>query len=71
MPIAEEQTGFVFLENGHGHKDMVEAAAYNIYGNRIALGAADGRIKVFDKIRDGTWKLCDTWRAHDAEVLEV
>lgn len=60
-----------FVMQQHGHKDMVEAVDFNAYGSRMALGSADGKIKVYDKTRDGTWTLCDTWGAHSAEVLEV
>jgi WD40 repeat protein len=64
-----EPAGFHLLQ--HGHSDMVEAAEFNSYGNRFALGSADGRIKVYDRMRDGTWRICDTWVAHSAEVHEV
>jgi WD40 repeat protein len=60
-----------FAIQQHGHKDMVEAVDFNEYGSRMALGSADGKIKVYDKTRDGTWTLCDTWGAHSAEILEV
>jgi nucleoporin SEH1 len=55
----------------HGHRDMVQASAFNRYGNRFAIGSADGRIKVFDRHRDGSWVICDTWWAHKAEIIEV
>lgn len=64
-----EPNGFSIQQ--HGHKDMVEASAFNSYGTRFALGSADGKIKVFDRLRNGSWGLCDTWAAHNAEVLEV
>ncbi|KFX93856.1 hypothetical protein V490_04632 [Pseudogymnoascus sp. VKM F-3557] len=64
-----EPTGFSIQQ--HGHKDMVEASAFNSYGTRFALGSADGKIKVFDRLRNGSWGLCDTWAAHNAEVLEL
>jgi nucleoporin SEH1 len=60
-----------FIPQQHGHKDMVQCCAFNRYGNRFAIGAVDGRVKVYDRARDGTWVLCDTWTAHNAEVLEV
>lgn len=60
-----------FLVQQHGHKDMVESVEFNTYGNRFVLGSADGRLKVYDKIRDGSWRLCDTWGAHAAEITEV
>lgn len=64
-----EVSGFAIQQ--HDHKDMVQASSFNKYGNRFALGSADGRIKVFDRHRDGSWVLCDTWAAHNAEVIEV
>lgn len=64
-----EPTGFSIQQ--HGHRDMVEASAFNSYGTRFALGSADGKIKVFDRLKNGSWSLCDTWSAHNAEVLEV
>jgi nucleoporin SEH1 len=64
-----EQVSFAIQQ--HGHRDMVEAAEFNSHGNRFALGSADGRIKIYDKTKEGIWQLCDTWGAHSAEVLEV
>ncbi|KAI9799484.1 MAG: epoxide hydrolase, soluble (sEH) [Piccolia ochrophora] len=44
----------------------------DFYSDKICTGSADHTLKVFKKNRDdGVWKLIDTWRAHDAEVLEV
>jgi nucleoporin SEH1 len=60
-----------FAMQQHGHRDMVQASAFNRYGDRFALGSADGRIKVYDRHRDGSWMLCDTWGAHNGEVIEV
>jgi nucleoporin SEH1 len=55
----------------HGHKDLVRAVAFNTYGDRCATGSVDGKIRVFNRHKDGTWRLCDTWSAHGGEVLEV
>lgn len=60
-----------FTLHQHGHRDMVECSSFNSYGNRFAIGSADGKIKVFDRSSNGTWSLCDTWSAHNAEILEV
>lgn len=68
-PIDADQDGFMLLQ--HGHKDMVEAAAFNAYGDRFASSSVDGRIKVYNRHRDGSWNLCDTWGAHTAEILQV
>jgi hypothetical protein len=73
MPMIDEPPGEPsnFVIQQHGHRDMVEAAAFNAYGNRMAIGCADGRMKVYDRQREGKWVLCDTWTAHNAEILEV
>jgi len=54
----------------HGHHDLVLAADYNFYGNRLVTAAADHRLKVWDKTGDD-WKLIDSWKAHDAEITDV
>jgi len=70
VPSAEmEQEDFTLLQ--HGHRDMAEAVAFNTYGDRFASSSVDGKIKVYNKHKDGTWNLCDTWGAHTAEILEV
>ncbi len=55
----------------HGHKDLVQAITFNTYGDRCATGSVDGKIRVFNRHKDGTWRICDTWTAHGGEVLEV
>lgn len=60
-----------FAIQQHGHRDMVQAGAFNAYGNRFAIGSVDGKIKVYDRHRDGTWAICDTWGAHNTEIIEV
>lgn len=66
----EEKAGFE-LNLHHGHKDLVQSIAFNTYGDRCATGSVDGKIRVFNRHKDGTWRLCDTWTAHGGEVLEV
>ena len=68
-PIDAEQEGFRLLQ--HGHKDMIEATAFNTYGDRFASSSVDGKIKVYNRHKDGTWNLCDTWGAHTAEIIQV
>jgi len=68
-PHEAEQEGFSLLQLGH--RDMVQATAFNTYGNRFATGSVDGKIKVYNLHQDGTWNLCDTWGAHNSEILEV
>ncbi|CAH0048642.1 unnamed protein product [Clonostachys solani] len=55
----------------HGHKDLVLAVAFNTYGDRCATGSVDGKIRVFNRHKDGIWRLCDNWSAHGGEVLEL
>jgi len=64
-----EQEGFTLLH--YGHRDMVEATAFNLYGDRFATSSADGKIKVYNRHKDGSWNICDTWGAHSAEILEA
>lgn len=64
-----EQDGFTLLQ--HGHRDMVEATAFNSYGDRFASSSVDGKIKVYNRHNDGSWNICDTWGAHTSEILEV
>ncbi|KAH6673725.1 WD40-repeat-containing domain protein [Halenospora varia] len=64
-----EPEGFALLQ--HGHRDMVEATAFNTYGDRFASGSVDGKIKVYNRHRDGSWVLCDTWGAHTSEIIEL
>lgn len=68
-PIDAGQEGFQLLP--HGHRDMVEAAEFNSTGDRFATASVDGKIKVYNKVQDGGWVICDTWGAHTAEILQV
>ena len=69
LPPAPESTAFHLI--AHGNHDIVQAVAFNTYGDRCATGSVDGKIRVFNRHKDGTWRLCDTWTAHGGEVLEV
>lgn len=69
-PTGNDKPAFE-LNLQHGHRDLVQAVAFNTYGDRCATGSVDGRIRVFNRHRDGVWRLCDTWSAHGGEVLEV
>ncbi|KAK3903397.1 WD40-repeat-containing domain protein [Staphylotrichum tortipilum] len=55
----------------HGHQDLVQAVAFNGHGDRCATGSVDGKIRVFNRHKDGAWRLCDTWGAHAGEILEI
>jgi nucleoporin SEH1 len=67
---SDERTKFD-LNLQHGHKDLVQAVAFNTYGDRCATGSVDGKIRVFNRHKDGAWRSCDTWGAHGGEILEV
>jgi nucleoporin SEH1 len=69
LPVETEQEGFMLLQ--HGHRDMIEATAFNSYGDRFASSSVDGKIKVYNRHKDGSWNLNDTWGAHTAEILQV
>ncbi|TFB03435.1 Nucleoporin SEH1 [Trichoderma ghanense] len=66
-PTDDENRSFD-LNLQHGHRDLVQAIAFNAYGDRCATGSVDGKIRVFNRHRDGTWRLCDTWSAHGGEL---
>ncbi|KND92935.1 Nucleoporin SEH1 [Tolypocladium ophioglossoides CBS 100239] len=68
-PSDEKQSFDLNLQ--HGHKDLVQAVAFNTYGDRCATGSVDGKIRIFNRHKDGTWRLCDAWSAHGGEVLEL
>ncbi|PBP28958.1 WD domain-containing protein [Diplocarpon rosae] len=68
-PIDGTKEGFSLLPQGH--RDMVQATAFNTYGDRFASSSVDGKIKVYNRHKNGTWNLCDTWGAHTAEVLQA
>ncbi|KAH8912898.1 WD domain-containing protein [Coniochaeta sp. PMI_546] len=55
----------------HGHPDLVQCIAFNAYGDRSATGSVDGRVRVFNRARDGVWRFHDVWAAHPAEVLDL
>ncbi|KAI9839218.1 MAG: hypothetical protein M1819_003211 [Sarea resinae] len=64
----EPPNGFHTFENGH--QDLVLAVDYNLDGTRLVTASSDHRLKVRD-VQGDEWKLVDTWRAHDAEVIDV
>lgn len=59
-----------FQTFSHGHQDLVLAVDFNFYGTRMVTASSDHRLKVWDR-KDDTWSLVDTWRAHDAEIVDV
>ncbi|KAF2141467.1 uncharacterized protein K452DRAFT_309219 [Aplosporella prunicola CBS 121167] len=54
----------------HAHSDLVLAVDFNFFGTRMVTASSDHRLKVWDR-KDDAWSLVDTWRAHDAEVVDV
>ena len=67
----------------HDSSDLILAVHYNFYGTRLATTSSDHTVKVWNKeplnsaasasasVEGQTWELCDSWKAHDAEVLDV
>ncbi|AEO67076.1 uncharacterized protein THITE_2115850 [Thermothielavioides terrestris NRRL 8126] len=69
-PAADDRPSFETIIK-HGHQDLVQAVAFNNHGDRCATGSVDGKIRVFNRHKDGAWRLCDTWGAHASEILEI
>ncbi|KAI9729751.1 MAG: epoxide hydrolase, soluble (sEH) [Cirrosporium novae-zelandiae] len=55
----------------HGHADLVQACHKSYDGRRLVTASSDHRLKVFDRKKDGTDQLVDSWTAHDAEIIDV
>ncbi|KAI9751321.1 MAG: epoxide hydrolase, soluble (sEH) [Lichina confinis] len=55
----------------HRHQDVVTVLSYDYYGKRKITGSADHRLRVYDRQGDGSWRLIDTWRGHDAEIIDA
>ncbi|KAI9830685.1 MAG: epoxide hydrolase, soluble (sEH) [Phylliscum demangeonii] len=55
----------------HGHQDRLTAVHYSPDGRRKVTGSSDHRLKVFELQYDGSWKLIDSWRGHDAAILDA
>ena len=68
-PVVDERANFDLIR--HGHQDLVQAVAFNSYGDRCATGSVDGKIRVFNRHKDGIWRHCDNWGAHGGEIVEV
>lgn len=64
------QSSFHRLSNGH--RDLVLAQAYNLYGTRRATVSSDHRVTVSDRNdKTGQWSTIDVWTGHDAEVTDL
>lgn len=59
-----------FQTFSHGHQDLVLAVDFNYFGTRMVTASSDHRLKVWDK-KDDAWALVDSWKAHDAEIVDV
>ncbi|CAA9961673.1 hypothetical protein PTMSG1_05050 [Pyrenophora teres f. maculata] len=59
-----------FSTFAHGHQDLVLAVDFNYFGNRMVTASSDHRLKVWDK-KDDAWTLVESWKAHDAEIVDV
>ncbi|OAL47912.1 nucleoporin seh1 [Pyrenochaeta sp. DS3sAY3a] len=59
-----------FQTFAHGHQDLVLAVDFNYFGTRMVTASSDHRLKVWDK-KDESWTLVESWKAHDAEIVDV
>ncbi|KAJ4360181.1 uncharacterized protein N0V89_000741 [Didymosphaeria variabile] len=59
-----------FQTFAHGHQDLVLAVDFNYFGTRMVTAGSDHRLKVWDKKED-SWSLVESWKAHDAEIVDV
>jgi WD40 repeat protein len=59
-----------FQTFSHGHQDLVLAVDFNYFGTRMVTASSDHRLKVWDK-KDESWTLVESWKAHDAEIVDV
>lgn len=59
-----------FQTFAHRHQDLVLAVDFNYFGTRMVTASSDHRLKVWDK-KDDAWTLVESWKAHDAEVVDV
>ena len=70
MDLEPTRHGFQSFE--YAAADIILAAEYSPTGQRIVLGAADHRIRVYDvEEEQSSWTMLDQWRGHDGEVLDV
>jgi nucleoporin SEH1 len=68
-PLTDEGASFDLI--AHRSSDLLQAIAFNAYGDRCATGSVDGQIRIFNRRKDGIWQLSDSWGAHPGEILEV
>ncbi|ETS82641.1 hypothetical protein PFICI_04517 [Pestalotiopsis fici W106-1] len=68
-PVTDESASFDLI--AHRSSDLLQAIAFNAYGDRCATGSVDGQIRIFNRRKDGIWQLSDSWSAHPGEILEL
>lgn len=68
--VYKNMTDRMFQTFTHGHQDLVLAVDFNYFGTRMVTASSDHRLKVWDK-KDETWLLIESWKAHDAEIVDV
>ncbi|RYN42137.1 hypothetical protein AA0113_g8005 [Alternaria arborescens] len=59
-----------FQTFSHGHQDLVLAVDFNYFGTRMVTASSDHRAKVWDK-KDDSWTLVESWKAHNAEIIDI
>ncbi|KAH6660390.1 WD40-repeat-containing domain protein [Truncatella angustata] len=67
--LTDDNTTFDLI--AHKSNDLIQAIAFNAYGDRCATGSVDGQIRIFNRRKDGIWTLSDLWGAHPGEILEL
>ncbi|KAF9734555.1 hypothetical protein PMIN03_012165 [Paraphaeosphaeria minitans] len=65
-----KMTSAGFQSFAHGHQDLVLAVDFNYFGTRMVTASSDHRLKVWDK-KEESWSLVESWKAHDAEIVDV
>ncbi|PSN69498.1 WD40 repeat-like protein [Corynespora cassiicola Philippines] len=66
----QDMAAAAFTTFAHGHQDLVLAVDFNYFGTRMVTASSDHRLKVWDK-KDDAWSLVESWKAHDAEIVDV
>ncbi|KAF7761378.1 hypothetical protein Agabi119p4_9370 [Agaricus bisporus var. burnettii] len=63
-----QQTGLI----QHAHDDLITDTAYDFYGLRLATCGLDQRIKIWQLDEsNGSWRVQDEWKAHEAPVSKI
>jgi nucleoporin SEH1 len=67
--LTDDSTSFDLI--AHKSSDLIQAVAFNAYGDRCATGSVDGQIRIFNRRKDAIWVLSDSWGAHPGEIFEA